>query len=132
MYEEPGASLVARMVKNPPAMQETLGSIPGSGRSPGEGHGSPLQDVFLPGESHGQRSLVATVHRVMQNLTRLKQLSKQPRVKSLLCTRHHPGGLSAHICSSAWLSPFYRREGEVIWYDAFILQLRTLQFREAQ
>ena len=34
-----------------------LGSIPGSGRSPGEGHGSPTP-VFLPGESHGQRSLV--------------------------------------------------------------------------
>ena len=33
------------------------GSIPGSGRSPGEGHGNPLQ-YFLPGESHGQRSLV--------------------------------------------------------------------------
>ena len=29
------------------------GSIPGSGRSPGEGNGNPLQ--FLPGESHGQR-----------------------------------------------------------------------------
>ena len=34
-----------------------LGSIPGLGRSPGEGHGHPLQ-VFLPGESHGQMSLV--------------------------------------------------------------------------
>ena len=33
------------------------GSIPGSGRSPGEGNGSPFP-VFLPGESHGQRSLV--------------------------------------------------------------------------
>ena len=33
------------------------GSIPGSGRSPGEGHGNPTP-VFLPGESHGQRSLV--------------------------------------------------------------------------
>ena len=32
------------------------GSIPGSGRSPGEGNGNPLQ--FWPGESHGQRSLV--------------------------------------------------------------------------
>ena len=32
------------------------GSIPGSGRSPGEGNGNPLQ--FLPGESHGGRSLV--------------------------------------------------------------------------
>ena len=31
------------------------GSIPGSGRSFGEGNGNPLQ--FLPGESHGQRSL---------------------------------------------------------------------------
>ena len=34
-----------------------LGSIPGSGRSPGEGNGNPVL-VFLPGESHGQRSLV--------------------------------------------------------------------------
>ena len=31
------ASLVAQLVKNPPAMQETLVSIPGLGRSPGEG-----------------------------------------------------------------------------------------------
>ena len=31
-----------------------LGSIPGLGRSPGEGNGNPL----LPGKSHGQRSLV--------------------------------------------------------------------------
>ena len=30
-------SLTAQLVKNPPAMQETLGSIPGSGRSAGEG-----------------------------------------------------------------------------------------------
>ena len=34
-----------------------LGSIPGLGRSPGEGNGNPLL-VFLPGESHGGRSLV--------------------------------------------------------------------------
>ena len=32
------------------------GSIPGWGRSPGEGNGKPLQ--FLPGGFHGQRSLV--------------------------------------------------------------------------
>ena len=35
-----------------------MGSIPGSGRSPGEGN--PLDfPVFLPGKSHGQRSLVS-------------------------------------------------------------------------
>ena len=33
-----------------------MASIPGSGRSPGEGSGNPAP-VFLPGESHGQRSL---------------------------------------------------------------------------
>ena len=32
------------------------GSIPGAGRSPGEGSGNPLP-VFLPGKPHGQRSL---------------------------------------------------------------------------
>ena len=45
---------------NPPASAEDIrdvGSIPGLGRSPGGGHGNPLP-VFLPGESHGQRSLV--------------------------------------------------------------------------
>ena len=35
------------MVKNLSAMQEALGSIPGLGRSPGEGHGSPLQFYCL-------------------------------------------------------------------------------------
>jgi len=34
-----------------------LGLIPGSGRSPGEGNGLPTP-IFLPEESHGQRSLV--------------------------------------------------------------------------
>ena len=34
-----------------------LGSILGLGRSPGEANGNPLQ-LFLPGEFHGQRSLV--------------------------------------------------------------------------
>ena len=33
------------------------GSIPESGRSPGEGNGKPTP-VLLPGESHGGRSLV--------------------------------------------------------------------------
>ena len=45
-------------VKNLPANAgnvRDVGSIPGWGRSHGEGHGNPLQ-VFLPGESHGQSS----------------------------------------------------------------------------
>ena len=41
-----GASQVVLMVKNPPANAgdiRAVGSIPGSGRSPGGGHGYPLQ-----------------------------------------------------------------------------------------
>ena len=48
------------MIKNPPANAgdtRDVGSIPGLGRSPGEGSGN-LTPVFLPGKSHGQRSLV--------------------------------------------------------------------------
>ena len=37
------ASLVAKTIKNLPAMQVDWDSIPGSGRSPGEGNGYPLQ-----------------------------------------------------------------------------------------
>ena len=37
------ASQVALVVKNPPANTGDVGLIPGSGRSPGEGHGHPLQ-----------------------------------------------------------------------------------------
>ena len=38
------ASPMAQLVKNPPAGAEDIGdsSVPGSGRSPGEGNGNPL------------------------------------------------------------------------------------------
>ena len=45
------------MIKNPPASAghaRDIGSIPGSGISPGVGNGTP---VFLPGKFHGQRRL---------------------------------------------------------------------------
>ena len=48
------------MVKNLPANAADTGGaglIPGSGRSAGEGKWQPTP-VFLPGDSHGQRSLV--------------------------------------------------------------------------
>ena len=34
------------------------GSIPGLGRSPGEGNGNPLKYSFVPVEFHGQTSVV--------------------------------------------------------------------------
>ena len=49
------------MVKNPPASAENardVGSIPRLGRSPGGENSKPLT-VLLPGEFHGQKSLVS-------------------------------------------------------------------------
>ena len=93
-------------VKNPPAMQETpwrrdrlptpvffgfpcgsagkestcntgdLGSIPGLGRSPGEGKGYPLQYSCLE-NSMDRGAWWATVQGIAKNQTRLKQLSRQ-------------------------------------------------------
>ena len=50
-------------VKAPACKVGDPGSIPGSGRSPGEGKWQPTP-VFLPGKSHGQRPWQATVHPV--------------------------------------------------------------------
>ena len=55
------ASQVISVVKTLPANGEDsgdVGSIPGSERCPGEGNGNPTP-IFLPGKSHGQRSLTS-------------------------------------------------------------------------
>ena len=51
------ASLVAQLVKNPPAMREKPGLDPWVGKIPWRRAWQPIP-VFLPGESDGQRSLV--------------------------------------------------------------------------
>ena len=48
-------------VKNPPANARDAGSIPGSGRSPGEGNGNPFQYSCL-GNSMDRGACRATVH----------------------------------------------------------------------
>ena len=64
-------------VKNLPANTGDIrdaGSIPGSGRSPGGGHGNPLQYSCLENPiDRGARR--ATVHRLVKSRTRLKRLS---------------------------------------------------------
>ena len=42
-FHQSRASLIVQLVKNPPAMQETLVQFPGSGRSAGAGIGYMLQ-----------------------------------------------------------------------------------------
>ena len=59
---------MAQMVKNPPAMQADQGLIPGSGRSPGEGNGNPLQYSCLE-NSMDRGAWRATVHGVAKSQT---------------------------------------------------------------
>ena len=68
------ASRVVLMVKNLPANSGDIkdaGSIPGSGRSPGGGHGNPLQYSCLENPMN-RGAWQATVHRITKSLTRLK------------------------------------------------------------
>ena len=61
-----GASQVVLIVKNPPANAGDIrdaGSIPGLGRSPGGGHGNPLQYSCLENRKD-RRAWQATVHRI--------------------------------------------------------------------
>ena len=54
------------MVKNPPAIQEAPGSVPGLGRSPGEGNGNPLQYSCLE-NSRDRGAWLATVHSIAES-----------------------------------------------------------------
>ena len=56
---------MSQMVKNLPAMQETLGLIPGLGRSPEEGNGNPLQYSCLE-KSTDSETWQATIHSVAE------------------------------------------------------------------
>ena len=65
------------MVKNPPGNEGDIrdsGSIPGSRRSPGVGHGNPLQYSCLENPMN-RGAWHATVHKVAKSQTRPKQLS---------------------------------------------------------
>ena len=55
------------MAKNPPAMQETTSSIPGSGRSPGKGNGNPLQ-YFCLGNAMDRGDLWGTIYGITKKL----------------------------------------------------------------
>ena len=65
-WDFPGGSVV----KNPPANAGDMGSIPGSGRSPEEGNGDPLQYSCL-GNPMDRRAWHATVHGLQKSQTQL-------------------------------------------------------------
>ena len=74
------ASLVAQLVKKSASNVGDLGSIPGLGRSPGEGNGYPLQYSGL------ENSMDCIVHGVANSRTRTERLS-QDTIKIIKTSR---------------------------------------------
>ena len=72
------------MLKNPPANVGEVGSIPGSGISPGEGNGNPCQYSCLE-NSMDRGAWWATVHGVAKSRTWLKQLNNSINFTLLCC-----------------------------------------------
>ena len=76
------------VVKNPPANAGDIraDSIPGSGKSPGGGHGNPLQYSCLE-NSKDRGAWRVIVHRVAKSQTRLKRLSAHTHTHTHTHTR---------------------------------------------
>ena len=73
------------MVKNPLAKAgdvRNMGSIPGSGRCPGGGHGNPLQ-YSCPEHLMDRGDWRATVCKISKSQTRQKQLSTAQQVNNI-------------------------------------------------
>ena len=84
------ATQVAPVLKNLPANAgdvRGMGSIPGSGRSPGGGHGNPLQYSCLE-NLHGQRSLVGYSPWGHKESDITEQLSTAQRISLERCRRN--------------------------------------------
>ena len=86
------------MVKNSPANTGDLSLIPGAGRSPGGGHGNPLQ-YFCLENLHGQRSLAghSSLSHKESDTTEVTEYA----CKHLSWARHWLLGKYYHIAAAA-------------------------------
>ena len=81
------------------------GSIPRSGRSPGEGHGNPLQYSSLE-NAMDRGAWQATVHGVAKSRTWLKQLSTHYRAEASQLFLHYPLGFP-HLLRFSHIQSFH-------------------------
>ena len=109
-----GPTKVVLVVKNPPANAgdtRNTGSIPGSGRSPGEGNGNPLQCSCLE-NSMDRGAWQATVHAVPKNSVQFSRSVVSDSLQRhglqhtrLPCPSPTPGVYSNSCPLSQWCHP---------------------------
>ena len=100
------------VIKNAPASGGDVSLIPGSGRSPGEGNGNPLQYCCL-GNPMDRGAWWATVHRVAKSQTgpsarghtHMTFVLHSELLLALPCDRLL-GCLGSQLCYIAWLFPW--------------------------
>ena len=91
---------MALVVKNLPAhvgSTSDVGSLPGSGRSPAEGHGNSLQFSCL-GSRMDREAWWASIHKVANSSTQLKWLSMR------VCVHIHLTIIYMHMLSLCWVA----------------------------
>ena len=91
---------MALVVRNLPAhvgSTRDVGSLPGSGRSPGEGHGNSLQFSCL-GNRMDREAWWASIHRVANSSTQLKWLSMR------VCVRIYLTIIYMHMLTLCWVA----------------------------
>ena len=119
----PNYTQVVLLVKNPPVNTgdpRDVGSIPGSGISPGEGNGNPLQYSCLE-NPRDRGDWRATVHGVSKSQTRLKQLSTLSTRSPSLYSKMGP-------LKSQNLNFLNCKDAQVLtWVNGFIFRVRESQ-----
>ena len=91
---------VALVGKNPPVNAGDLGSIPALGRSPGGGHGSPLQ-CSCPENPLDRGAWLITVHGVTKELDKSQRLSTHVDKDSTRLFK----GMVPRVMHASWLNP---------------------------
>ena len=129
VYTHQWVSQVALVTKLPPANAGDIWDavlIPGLGRSPGRGHGNPLQYSCLENPMD-RGAWWATVHRVAKNQTWLKWLNAHAHtnfitisyialtigtilnlLQTIICSFTHWFSLHKNLIKCTWLFPFPR------------------------
>ena len=124
------------VVKNLPASAgdiRDVGSIPGSGRSPGERHGNPLQYSCLENPMD-RGAWQAAVHRVTKSRTRLNDITRTHTCN--LTSKHqsdhtHFHLLGGHHCPVIWVnhSPSFVESRDQPAFPIKVRVVNTFGFR---